>query len=76
MSLLVSTDEHYALRPTAIQIHASLSEWKTGFHKKSSFPADGFLDAYNEHHTVLEGIKKSNLGAYHFMMHWLFQEAR
>ena len=58
------------------QIHASLSEWKTGYHKKSFFSADAFLDAYEEHQTILKGILKNHAPAYHCMMHRLFSEAR
>ncbi|PIL31106.1 hypothetical protein GSI_05802 [Ganoderma sinense ZZ0214-1] len=56
-------------------IHASLSEWRTGIHKKGTFSADSFLDAYTEHVTLLTGIKAQNPRAYHTMMHRLYCEA-
>ena len=58
------------------QLHASLSEWRTGVHKKGTFSADAFLDAYTEHVTLLTGIKTQNPRAYHTMMHRLYTEAR
>ena len=57
------------------QIHAALSEWRTGVHKPMAFSADSFADAYNEHITLLTGIKNKNVRAYHAMMHRLYREA-
>ncbi|KAI8994098.1 hypothetical protein BD414DRAFT_411913 [Trametes punicea] len=57
-------------------LHASLSEWSTGIHKKNTFSADAFLDAYNEHVTLLTGIKQKNVNGYHTMMHRLYIAAR
>ncbi|KAI0334244.1 hypothetical protein GY45DRAFT_1270510 [Cubamyces sp. BRFM 1775] len=59
-----------ALVSTAI--HASLAEWKTGSHKSIPFSGDAFLDVYNEHRTLLIGIHKQNIRAYHTMMHRLY----
>ncbi|PIL28579.1 hypothetical protein GSI_08620 [Ganoderma sinense ZZ0214-1] len=56
-------------------IHASLSEWRTGVHKPMAFSADAFADAYNEHITLLTGIKNKNIRGYHAMMHRLYREA-
>ncbi|KAI1784148.1 hypothetical protein LXA43DRAFT_850149, partial [Ganoderma leucocontextum] len=56
-------------------LHASLSEWRTGVHKRGTFSADAFLDAYTEHITLLTGIKTQNPRAYHVTMHRLYMEA-
>ncbi|TBU41222.1 hypothetical protein BD309DRAFT_868740 [Dichomitus squalens] len=56
-------------------IHAALTEWKTGIHKPSSFSADAYADAYNEHLTLLRGIKEKNLHGYHRMTHRIFLAA-
>ncbi|KAI0749089.1 hypothetical protein C8Q74DRAFT_1212228, partial [Fomes fomentarius] len=57
-------------------VHASLTEWKSGTHKPSPFSADSYLDAYNEHILLLNGIKQANLRAFHKMMHRLYVSAR
>ncbi|KAI8971259.1 hypothetical protein BD414DRAFT_426509, partial [Trametes punicea] len=56
-------------------LHASLSEWSTGTHKKNTFSADAFLDAYSKHITLLTGIKQKNVNGYHTMMHRLYNAA-
>ncbi|EJF60826.1 hypothetical protein DICSQDRAFT_170686 [Dichomitus squalens LYAD-421 SS1] len=56
-------------------IHAALTEWKSGTHKPSSFSADAYADAYNEHLTLLRGIKDKNLRGYHKMTHRIFLAA-
>ncbi|KAI0717684.1 hypothetical protein C8T65DRAFT_571521 [Cerioporus squamosus] len=56
-------------------LHASLTEWSTGVHKPASFSADSYLDAYNEHIILLEGIKNASAGGYHKMMHRLYKLA-
>ena len=73
---LLQTSNTIVAYSSRLQIHASLSEWKTGYHKKSFFSADAFLDAYIEHNTILNGILGNNAPGYHFMMHTLFSEAR
>ena len=40
-----------------------------------AFSADAFTDAYNEHITLLTGIKNKNVRGYHAMMHRLYREA-
>ncbi|KAH9910569.1 uncharacterized protein BXZ73DRAFT_83416 [Epithele typhae] len=57
------------------QIHASLSEWRQGTHKTSPFTADAYLDVYNEHVLLLNGIKDNNVRAFHTTMHRLFVSA-
>ncbi|KAI0689213.1 hypothetical protein C8T65DRAFT_664229 [Cerioporus squamosus] len=56
-------------------IHAALSEWRSGTHAHVSFSADAFLDVYNEHKLILNGIKAKNIRAFHKMMHRLYREA-
>ncbi|KAI0706333.1 hypothetical protein C8Q76DRAFT_696627 [Earliella scabrosa] len=56
-------------------IHASLTEWQHGVYKPTSFSADSYLDAYNEHIVLLQGIKDTNVRAYHTIMHRLYTAA-
>ncbi|KAI0762222.1 hypothetical protein C8Q74DRAFT_1450516 [Fomes fomentarius] len=56
-------------------LHASLSEWKTGAFKPTSFSADAYLDVYQEHITLLQIIKDKNARAYHRLMHDLYNLA-
>ncbi|KAH9941882.1 uncharacterized protein BXZ73DRAFT_41778 [Epithele typhae] len=56
-------------------IHVSLSEWRQGTHKTSPFTADAYLDVYNEHVLLLNGIKDNNVRAFHTTMHRLFVSA-
>ena len=58
------------------QIHASLAEWKSGYCIESNFSSDKYMDAYGEHMTFLEAIKRSSPLKYHTMMYKLFDEAR
>ncbi|KAH9857830.1 hypothetical protein C2E23DRAFT_881394 [Lenzites betulinus] len=54
-------------------IHASLVDWKSGeFINASSFSADRYLDAYNEHVTLLKAIRTASLQKYHTMTHKLY----
>ncbi|KAI0824024.1 hypothetical protein BC628DRAFT_1420456 [Trametes gibbosa] len=54
-------------------IHASLMDWASGhFVSVSSFSADRYYDAYNEHITFLTGIKKNSISKYHTMMYKLY----
>ncbi|KAI0702729.1 hypothetical protein C8Q76DRAFT_632476, partial [Earliella scabrosa] len=57
-------------------VHASLTEWKAGVHKSIPFSADSYLDAYNEHTLLLDGIKANKLHAFHKLMHQLYLSAR
>ncbi|KAL1938986.1 hypothetical protein VTO73DRAFT_2203 [Trametes versicolor] len=56
-------------------LHASLTEWKSGVHRPFPFSADAYVDVYNEHYTLIMGIRKKNARAYHTMMHRLFNVA-
>ncbi|TBU36602.1 hypothetical protein BD309DRAFT_878102 [Dichomitus squalens] len=56
-------------------IHAALSGWRLGFLDPQAFSADAYVDAYNEHITLLTGIKSQNARGYHTMMHRLFTRA-
>ncbi|KAI0765858.1 hypothetical protein BD413DRAFT_718059 [Trametes elegans] len=56
-------------------MHASLTEWRTGVHKPAAFTGDTYVDAYNEHVLLLEGIKQKSPRAFHTMMHRLYQQA-
>ncbi|KAI0822392.1 hypothetical protein BC628DRAFT_1364537 [Trametes gibbosa] len=54
-------------------IHASLMDWSSGhFVSASSFSADRYYDAYNEHLTFLKGIKHNSASKYHTMMYKLY----
>ena len=57
------------------KVHASLSEWMDGVHRPSAFSADGYLDAYTEHVTLLNVIKESNANGYHTMMNRIYRAA-
>ncbi|KAI0703891.1 hypothetical protein C8T65DRAFT_654546 [Cerioporus squamosus] len=56
-------------------VHAAISEWRTGNHTHVTFSADAFLDVYNEHKILLNGIKSKNPRGFHSMMHRLYREA-
>ncbi|KAI0697496.1 hypothetical protein C8T65DRAFT_582555, partial [Cerioporus squamosus] len=56
-------------------IHAALTEWRTGTHSHVSFSADAFLDVYNEHKLLLNGIKTHNPRGFHTLMHRLYRQA-
>ena len=61
---------------TLRQIHASLTEWRTGTQTHVAFSADSYLDVYNEHKILLAGIRGRNARGFHNMMHRLYREAR
>ncbi|CDO73949.1 hypothetical protein BN946_scf185016.g106 [Trametes cinnabarina] len=63
--------EHLAyLYPS--DMHASLTEWKSGTHKACAFSGDSFIDVYNEQVLLLTGIREQNVHGYHTMTHRLY----
>ncbi|KAH9846213.1 hypothetical protein C2E23DRAFT_696953, partial [Lenzites betulinus] len=56
-------------------LHASVTEWRSGAHKPAAFSGDSYVDAYNEHVILLQGIQLKNLRAFHVMMHRLYRQA-
>lgn len=57
------------------KVHASLYEWNSGAFRPSAFSTDSYLDAYNEHVTLLTVIKENNVNGYHTMMHRIYRAA-
>ena len=59
-----------------MQIHAALMEWRSGTHTNITFSADAYLNVYNKHKLLLDGIKSKNVRTFHSMMHRLYRKAR
>ncbi|KAG5654009.1 hypothetical protein H0H81_008318 [Sphagnurus paluster] len=58
----------------ATAAHASITDWNTGFLKKSEFNADEFEDVYRGHEMFLSNIRNDRPAAYHRLMADLYKE--
>ncbi|KAG5654271.1 hypothetical protein H0H81_005120 [Sphagnurus paluster] len=58
----------------ATAVHAAISDWNTGYLKKSEFNADEFEDVYRGHELFLKNIQNERPGAYHRLMADLYKE--
>lgn len=64
----------YPILTAPSQAHASITDWNTGFLKKSEFNADEFEDVYRGHEMFLSNIRNDRPAAYHRLMADLYKE--